>query len=100
MAQQIVNVGAAANDGTGDTLRASQQKANANFTELYGSKLDSVVAGTNITIDNTDPLNPIIESTGGGGTQNLNEVLIEGNTTGGENISISSGDSIIFDNRS
>jgi len=67
MAQQIVNVGAAANDGTGDTLRASQQKANANFTELYGSKLDSVVAGTNITIDNTDPLNPIISSTGGGG---------------------------------
>lgn len=67
MAQQIVNVGAAANDGTGDTLRASQQKANANFTELYGSKLDSVVAGSNITVDNTDPLNPIIASTGGGG---------------------------------
>ena len=66
MAQQIVNVGAAANDGTGDTLRASQQKANANFTELYGSKLDSVVAGTNVTIDNTDPLNPIVSSTGGG----------------------------------
>jgi hypothetical protein len=100
MAQQIVNVGAAANDGTGDTLRASQQKANANFTELYGSKLDSVVAGTNVTIDNTDPLNPIISSTGGGGTQNLNEVLVEGNTTGGENISISSGDAIILDNGS
>jgi len=67
MAQQIVNVGASANDGTGDTLRASQQKANANFTELYGIKLESVVAGANITVDNTDPLNPIIESTGGGG---------------------------------
>jgi hypothetical protein len=100
MSQQIINVGATANDGTGDTLRLSQQKANQNFTELYGSKLDSVVAGTNITIDDTDPLNPIISSTGGGGTQNLNEVLVEGNTTGGENISISSGDAIILDNGS
>ena len=67
MSQQIINVGATANDGTGDTLRLSQQKANLNFTELYGSKLDSVVAGTSITIDNTDPLNPIISSTAGGG---------------------------------
>lgn len=100
MSQQIINVGATANDGTGDTLRLSQQKANQNFTELYGTKLDSVVAGTNITIDDTDPLNPIISSSGGGGTQNLNEVLVEGNTTDGENISISSGDSIILDNGS
>ena len=100
MSQQIINVGATANDGTGDTLRLSQQKANQNFTELYGSKLDSVVAGTNITIDNTDPLNPIISSSGGGGTQNLNEVLVEGNTTGGQNISISSGDAILLDNGS
>ena len=36
MAQAIINVGATANDGTGDTLRLSQQKANDNFTELYG----------------------------------------------------------------
>jgi hypothetical protein len=35
MAQQIINVGTTANDGTGDTLRLSQQKANDNFTELY-----------------------------------------------------------------
>jgi len=35
MAKQIINVGTSANDGTGDTLRASQVKANANFTELY-----------------------------------------------------------------
>ena len=64
MAQAIINVGATANDGTGDTLRLSQQKANLNFTELYGTKLDSVVAGTNITVDNTDPLNPIIKFEG------------------------------------
>jgi len=38
MAKQIINVGTSANDGTGDTLRASQVKANANFTELYDAK--------------------------------------------------------------
>lgn len=37
MAQQIINVGAAPNDGLGDPLRTSFQKTNANFTELYNS---------------------------------------------------------------
>jgi len=32
--------------------------------------VESVVAGTNITIDNTDPLNPIINASGGGGSGN------------------------------
>lgn len=35
MAQQTINTGTVANDGTGDTVRASFTKANANFTELY-----------------------------------------------------------------
>lgn len=35
MAQQTINVGTAPNDGTGDTLKASFTKCNANFTELY-----------------------------------------------------------------
>ena len=45
MAQQIINVGSAPNDGTGDTLRNSQIKVNANITELYNAvdlKLDKV----------------------------------------------------------
>ena len=45
MAQQIINVGSSPNDGTGDVLRNSQIKANANFTELYNAvdlKLDKV----------------------------------------------------------
>lgn len=36
MAQQTINVGTTANDGTGDPLRTALTKANANFTELYG----------------------------------------------------------------
>ena len=35
MTKQVINVGSAANDGTGDTLRAASQKINANFTEVY-----------------------------------------------------------------
>lgn len=40
-----------------------------NISELVNDVgfLESVQAGTNITIDNTDPLNPIINATGGGG---------------------------------
>ena len=37
---------------------------------------------------------------GGGGNQTLNEVLVEGNTTGGEDIFVSDGDEIFFDNGS
>lgn len=36
--QQTINVGSAANDGTGDTLRSAFQKTNANFTDLYTNK--------------------------------------------------------------
>ena len=37
MAKQVIGVGAIANDGTGDTLRASMIKVNDNFTEVYNS---------------------------------------------------------------
>ena len=88
MAKQIVNVGTSANDGTGDTLRVSQQKANNNFDDLYdygglnitvnnpvtltettldtalsnlvGSGGGSVNSVTGPTVDNTDPANPIV----------------------------------------
>lgn len=37
MAQQIINIGTVANDGTGDTIRDGGAKINANFTELYAA---------------------------------------------------------------
>jgi hypothetical protein len=52
MSQQIINVGSAPNDGTGDVLRVSQQKANANFTELYNSLGDDVLV-TNASVSGT-----------------------------------------------
>ena len=72
MSQQIINVGATANDGTGDTLRLSQQKANDNFTELYG------IAG---------------------GSSSLQAVTDVGNTTD-NNIEFSSGVGVLLDNAS
>ncbi len=36
MAKQTINIGSAANDGTETTLRASFDRTNDNFTELYG----------------------------------------------------------------
>ena len=35
MSKQIINIGASANDGTGDPLRNAFDKANDNFNELY-----------------------------------------------------------------
>ena len=35
MAQEVINIGAQADDGTGDTIRGTGIKINANFTELY-----------------------------------------------------------------
>lgn len=35
MAKQVIDIGSAANDGTGDPVRSAWDKANQNFTELY-----------------------------------------------------------------
>ncbi len=42
MAQQTINVGTSANDGTGDPLRTCFQKSNSNFGELY-SRFQTVI---------------------------------------------------------
>ena len=51
MAQQTLNIGSTANDGTGDTLRVAMDKVNDNFDEIYASPLfnaDIVIAGNEI----------------------------------------------------
>lgn len=58
--QSEVNTGTAT-----DTFVSPSTFANAS---KWNSKVSSVVAGTNITVDNTDPLNPIVSSSGGGVT--------------------------------
>lgn len=54
----------------------------ASQTDLKGAldaKQNQLVAGTNITINNTNPLAPIISSTGGGGV--IEDVIVDGVTT-------------------
>ncbi len=50
MAQQTINIGSNANDGTGDPLRTAFNKINANFNELYGA-----TAEANDIIEDTSP---------------------------------------------
>jgi hypothetical protein len=58
MAQQIINVGSAPNDGDGDPLRTAFIKTNDNFTELYGGNIpagNSIANGnSNVEINSSD----------------------------------------------
>lgn len=51
MSKQTINVGSAANDGTGTPTRTAFQYVNANFTELYNA-----VGGSNGTIPSAIPI--------------------------------------------
>lgn len=44
MAKQVINVGTAANDGTGDPLRTAMQKTMDNFDELYAGQFSGAYA--------------------------------------------------------
>jgi|APCry1669192522_1035417.scaffolds.fasta_scaffold00206_2 hypothetical protein len=44
MAQQAINVGTTANDGTGDAIRSAFQKVNANDAELYAAVASNATA--------------------------------------------------------
>jgi hypothetical protein len=76
MAQEIINVGTTANDGTGDKVRDAFIKVNSNFAELYDE------GGANITVNNpvtsTETTLDVALAdlnTGGGGTPTLQQVL-------------------------
>ncbi len=57
MAQELVNIGAAPSDGSGDAIRVSFDKINKNFTELYTQYTD---IAANVAIIN----NPVISVCG------------------------------------
>ena len=60
MTQQVIGLGTAPNDGTGDQDRIAFGKCNSNFTELYGK---SIVTGTNTAIVAVGPSNNVIDGT-------------------------------------
>ena len=58
MTKQSINRGTAANDGTGDNLRAGAAKVNANFDEIYNALGDgtTLLSGTYVTTGATQIL--------------------------------------------
>ena len=50
MAQETINIGAQADDGTGDTIRRAGIKLNTNFTELFAR--GSVASDINVIQNN------------------------------------------------
>ena len=60
MAYQSIEIGTAANDGTGDTLRSGGDKVNDNFVEIYtllgtGSALTSGISATSSVVSLASP---------------------------------------------
>jgi hypothetical protein len=72
MAQEIINVGAAANDGLGDPIRTAFIKCNDNFTELYASgnvgNANAIVSGNSVIAISTLNGNATVAI---GGTANI-----------------------------
>jgi hypothetical protein len=78
MAQEVINIGVQADDGTGDTIRGAGIKINNNFTELYAtSSAESQIhfIGNNIstTLSNSD----MVLSGNGSGAVKISDLTID-----------------------
>lgn len=94
MTQQVINVGAAPNDGDGDPLRTAFTICNENFTELYniggitgianGNSNISIVEDSTVSISSTGVANVLVVSQTGAtilGTTAANIITATGNIT-------------------
>lgn len=63
MAQQIIDIGTTANDGTGDPLRTAFDKCNNNFNQLFGGGGGGGIGGSTGAADNA-----ILRADGTGGS--------------------------------
>jgi len=78
MAQQLINIGVTADDGTGDTIRGAGIKINENFTELYAtssaaSQITFIQNNISTTLSNSD----IVLSGNGTGTVKISDLTID-----------------------
>lgn len=83
MAQQTINIGTTANDGTGDPLRSAFDKVNDNFTELYNDDagdVDSVNGQSGTVVLDTDDITQ--------GTTNFYNATHTGDVTGSTTLTI------------
>lgn len=54
MALQLINIGSAPNDGTGDPIRTAYAKCNANFLDLYSNQVGGIVPNVYYVAKNGD----------------------------------------------
>lgn len=79
MAQQIIDTGAAANDGTGEPLRQAFTDVNTNFTQIWtAGPVGSNVRISNNVISTTGLNQPLIIEANGVGTVNFESTVIPG----------------------
>lgn len=84
MAQQNINIGSNANDGTGDDLRTAMQKINTNFTELYAeTSVDSGITISGNTISSNRSDDDIVFEPSGVGAVRFPAVTINDNAITG-----------------
>ena len=95
MAKQIINVGTTANDGTGDKVRNAFIKVNSNFEDLYDEGGANITVNNPVTETETDLDTALADLVGGGGSQTLAEVLLQG---GRELVLYSETDTIVLEN--
>jgi hypothetical protein len=84
MARQTINVGATANDGTGDGLRTAYIKCNDNFKELFDTTVTptEIINGTsNIAVADSANVTISIAGSANVTTFGLQETTIGGNVT-------------------
>jgi len=79
MAQQLINIGTTANDGTGDPLRTAFDKINDNFTEVYSN----ITAAVEVSADTSPTLGGNLNvGTHGIVSTNNGNIRIDPNGTG------------------
>ena len=85
MAFQSINIGSAANDGTGDPLRTAFDKINDNFSEIYtelgGTSLSSLAFSGNSIISDVTNANIDITPNGTGSVVINSNLEVKGTTT-------------------
>ncbi len=98
MSYKAIGVGAAADDGTGDTLRIGADKVNDNFLELYtllgdGTSLTSGISVSGAAINLASPT--ITGAIGGTITSatitNLNTTTVNGTTLNAGTMAVAAG---------
>ena len=84
MAQQTINIGTTANDGTGDPLRTAFDKINDNFTELYTASpvTSQITLEGNEINTNVSNANLVLRGNGTGGIELDAFTIIDNNITG------------------